>query len=177
MIVKKTITLLILLFLASCASTQLTKEYDHFLGETRITSAQITFLGIANSQSLKLVQTSRQGKRGSLYANFISNSSFGSQNQSSSSRIAFLVNNQTRIISNCRDSEKSSIYNPSGLSVKISECKYPINLTNLKTLAFAKSVSLRIYKKSEKKLELSLTANDLKIIRDFYNEIINIEEK
>lgn len=166
---KFTIYLLLLFSLVSCAGKgKITKDYDHFLGEYNIKSANIPFYGFFEGAVLNFTLTNKNGQN-FYYANFFGNSVL-LENITSRAKLAFLVNGNQRIILTKPTTHHKFLTGPYNSGTYYSAV-FSIKFNDLVKLANAEDVALRFYYNNDKSKEFHLNEGHIATIKEFIEEV------
>lgn len=156
--------LFILLFfiapIAGCTTTAVTKNYDHYLGETTISSGKIAFPGLLNGEALIFKKINNK-----YLIEFTSNSSTGNRIKNGI-KLVFLLDNTQRIISTAQNANIQYIAQTS-----ISTGKFMFTKNDFINMAKAKKLSFRIYYTNSNPTELAFNSEQILALRNFVAEI------
>jgi hypothetical protein len=156
--------LFILLFfivpIAGCTTTAVTKNYDHYLGETTISSGKIAFPGIFNGVNMKFIKINNK-----YLVEVTANSSTGKRIKNGT-KLVFMANNTQRFISTAKNSNIQCI-----AQTCISAGEFKFTKTDFFNMAKAKKISFRIYYTNDNTTELVFNSEQILALRNFVAEI------
>lgn len=166
------LSLCFVILLTSCVTRKVTKNYDHYLGESSVSSGIITFPGFFDGESLQFFEKADISKpQIKTYSVTLKIVSYLKNKLHPDSKMVFLINNTDRIILKCKHMELDKFGGNYDYTHNISSCKYPIRKSQLIQLSKADSISLRAYLSNNIVKKLSLDQRDVDLIKEFVREI------